>query len=397
MNLNILNNEVQDYINSNYNLPVSKLLLKGVSFDGVSVLELAQQIESKLKSKSKLPTWFSTKNIYYPPKLNLEQTSSEQTASYKSTLISGFSIIDLTGGFGVDCFYFSKHFQKVVHCEINKELSKIAAHNFIQLNLNNVKTIDKNGIDFLVNSTQKFDWIYLDPSRRHETKGKVFFLKDCIPNVPENLYNLFNFSENIMVKTSPLLDLSIGIDELNYVKEIHVIAVKNEVKELLWILKKNYKGDIRITTINILKNSSDRFSFNISEKENVKVSFSKPLNYLYEPNSAIMKSGAFQLISQKFRIYKLHQHSHLYTSEDLIDFPGRCFKIDDILSYNKKEFKKAGLKKANVTARNFNDSVQQIRKKLSIKDGGEVYLFFTTDLDGGKIVLKCSKISRVSP
>ena len=391
MNSNILNLEVQQFIDENLKSDITKLILKGSPFDGISVQELANQILAKQKSEKKLSTWFRTKNIYYPPKISIEQTSSEITADYKSKLIEGESIIDITGGFGVDCFYFSKHFKEVTHCEINDDLSTIVKHNYQQLNIENVTTFSGDGIEFLKNSKQNFDCIYIDPSRRSDIKGKVFLLKDCLPNVPKNLDFLFSKTNQILIKNSPILDTSSAINELKFVKEIHIIALNNEVKELLFLLEKDYENSIKIKTINIDKNDNQIFDFSFQEVS--KSEYSEPLTYLYEPNAAILKSGGFHQVSNQLNVEKLHQHSHLYTSKELIDFPGRTFKIEQIVQYNKKKVKSI-LKenKANITTRNFPKTVAQIRKEAKIKDGGTTYLFFTT-LDNNKLVtIICSKI-----
>ncbi|WP_406683534.1 class I SAM-dependent methyltransferase [Seonamhaeicola sp. MEBiC1930] len=390
MNLDILNTEIQNFISENLNADITKLLLKGTSFDNVDTKSIIEQIEAKNRCKSKLPTWFNSKNIYYPNKLNIEQTSSEIAAKYKSELVSGDSIIDLTGGFGVDCFYFSKRFKNVTHCELNTELSNIVKYNYQQLSANNIDVFHTDGIKHLKTNHKKFDWIYIDPSRRHDSKGKVFFLKDCLPNVPEHLDVLFNISNNILIKTSPLLDISVGINELKHIKAIHVVAINNEVKELLWELENNYDNTIKIKTVNIKKKQKETFSF-VFNSNKTPTTYSKPLSYLFEPNSAILKSGGFNEISNQLNVLKLHQHSHLYTTDTLIDFPGRAFKIIKVVSYNKKEFKKLNITNANLTTRNFPETVQQIRKKLKIKDGGNLYLFFTTDNTNSKIIIVCQK------
>jgi len=195
-----------------------------------------------------------------------------------------------------------------------------------------------------------------------------------------------------MIKTSPLLDLSIGINELKHVKNIHIIAINNEVKELLWVLEEGFNNDVTIETINIKNETPSLFKFSIENEKQLESKYSKPLSYLYEPNAAILKGGGFHSVSNTLNIFKLQKHSHLYTSESLIKFPGRCFKIEHILPYNKKEIKKLALKKANITTRNFPETVQQIRKKLNIKDGGTIYLFFTTDIDGNKILIVGKKL-----
>jgi PG_1098 ferredoxin-like domain/THUMP domain-like len=392
LNKEVLDTAIQGFIDSNLNSDISSLLLKGTTFDTVDTKEIIEQIEAKKKSKSKLPTWFNTPNIYYPNKLSIEQTSSEITAQYKSQLVSGAAMIDITGGFGVDSLYFSKQFKKVTHCEIDNKLSRISSHNFKQLEAFDITTINQDGLEYLNNESETYDWIYIDPSRRHDTKGKVFYLKDCLPNIPEKIDLLFKHSDNILVKVSPMLDITVGLSELKFVKEIHVIAINNDVKELLFILEKGYTKKASIITINIKKEVNETFAFKQAEEELTIATFSNLQNYLYEPNSAILKSGAFKTVSHKLKVDKLHKHSHLYTSNVLFDFPGRRFKILEALPYNKKLVEKS-LKnqKANVSTRNFSETVNQLKKKFKIKDGGDLHVFFTTNINNKKTVVLCNK------
>lgn len=390
MNSAILHPDVQKFITDNLKSDITKLILKGSPFKAISIQELANQIVAKQKSEKKLPTWFSSKNIYYPTKISIEQTSSETTAEYKSNIVSGKSIIDITGGFGIDCYYFSKQFKEVTHCEINDELSTIVSHNYQQLNIENSTTFSGDGIEFLKKSNKNFDCIYIDPSRRNDIKGKVFLLKDCLPNIPENIDFLFSKTNQILIKNSPILDITSAINELRFVKEIHIIAINNEVKELLFLLEKDYEESIKIKTINLQKGIFQNFDFDFNKNPTSK--YSEPLTYLYEPNAAILKSGGFHQISKQLNVYKLHQHSHLYTSEKPIDFPGRSFKIESVLSYDKKKLAKLlPEKKANITTRNFSKTVAQIRKETKIKEGGNIYIFFTTDLNNRQKLVICKK------
>lgn len=393
MNTNILNTEIQEFINKNINSNTSSILLKGTNFETVSTKEIVAQIEAKNKCKSKLPTWFETPNIYYPNKLNIEQTSSEVTAAYKSKIVSGKSIIDLTGGFGVDCYYFSKSFETVTHCELNESLQPISQHNFQVLQAKNINSIQDDGLKVLTNLDQQFDWIYIDPSRRHDSKGKVFYLSDCLPNVPEHLDVLFKYSKNILIKASPMLDISIGLKELQYTKAVHIVAVNNEVKELLFVLEKDYNAEVEIITINIKKDEAQTFNFLLKKELDAISSYSLPKLFLYEPNAALMKSGAFKLISEHLNVDKLHQHTHLYTSDELISFPGRRFVIKETLDYNKKVLKKKfNNQKLNVSTRNFPEGISQLKKQFKIKDGGQLYVFFITNSDHKKMVLICEKV-----
>lgn len=392
MNKNILNTGVQDFIENNLNADIMSVVLKKSIFPKVSSKELAEQIEAKKKCLKKLPSWYNSKNIYYPNKLNIEQCSSEITAEYKAGIVDGKSLLDLSGGFGVDSYYFSKKMQQVIHCEINEKLSQIASHNFDVLGVKNIETIQADGLVFLDKTQQTFDWIYLDPSRRSTAKEKVFILSDCTPNIVEHLELLFSKTKNILLKTSPLLDLSLGIQQLKFVKEIHIVAVNNDVKELLWVLKRDYQGDVTITPINFAKKRIESFRYLLSDEKNSFPLYSLPLSYLYEPNASILKSGAFKNIAIKYNLQKLHENTHLYTSSELLDFPGRRFKILNILEYNKKGLKKLDVGKANITTRNFPYTVVEIRKRFKIKDGGDNYLFFTKSINPGYLVIECQKI-----
>lgn len=392
MDFTLLNPEIQEFIDRQLGVPISQLALQKNPFPEIAWISILNQIEAKAKSKEKLPTWFHTKNIIYPSKIAVEQTSSEKTAEYKSSLIEGNSLIDLTGGFGVDDYYFAKKMGSVTHCEINSELSEIVSHNCKQLGVRNMECIADDSLVTLKRLDTKWDWIYIDPSRRNDAKGKVFMLNDCLPNVPENLEFYFEKSDAILIKTAPLLDLAAGLSELKNVKTIHIVALENEVKELLWELHKNYDGQVAIQSVNLTKTTTDRFEF-ILNSDSTEASYSLPKRYLYEPNSAIMKSGGFDEIGNQFQLDKLHKHSHLYTSEELIDFPGRVFEINQSISYSKKEIKThLENSKQNITTRNFPDSVENIRKKWKINDGGNSYCFFTTDMKNDKIVLLCTKL-----
>lgn len=392
MNFSILNKNIQEFITQNTGVSISKLALQKNPFPEVDWIAVLNQIEARTKAKDKLPTWFSTENIIYPSKVSVEQTSSEKTAEYKASLISGKSLIDLTGGFGVDDYYFSKKFNVVAHCEINEDLSNIVKHNFEQLKVENCDFYAADSADVLDKSEIKWDWIYIDPSRRNDAKGKVFMLKDCLPNVPESLDFYFEKSNSILIKTAPLLDISAGLSELKFVKNIHIIALENEVKELLFEIHNQYKGSITLKTANILKDKIETFDFVLDDEMDF-MPYELPKKYIYEPNSAIMKSGGFDEVSSIFKIGKLHKHSHLYTSNELIDFPGRAFEIEKVIPYNKNDMKTELVnEQANITTRNFPETVENIRKKWKIKNGGNKYCFFTTDKNDNKIVLICRKI-----
>lgn len=392
MNKNILKTGVQSFIKNNYDTDIVSVLLSKPHFPEISQQELAQQLQGKKKAKEKLPTWFKTPGIYYPKKVNLEQTSSEKTAEYKADLVSGKQLADLTGGFGVDTYFFNRKIPFVTHCEIDPELHEIVSQNATSLGIDNVDFRCEDGIEFLRNTSQEFDWIYIDPSRRDESKNKVFQLTDCRPNVVTHLDLLLSKAGAVMIKTSPLLDLSAGLRELMQVNEIHIIAVNNEVKELLWILEKdNIVSDIKIRAVNFVKNGQEVFEFDRREEKSSTCSYTHPQTYLYEPNSAILKAGGFRSLCKAFIVNKLHEHSHLYTSESLLPFPGRVFKVIETIPFSNKSMKRFKGTKANVSTRNFPESVAGIRKKFQLKDGGNIYLFFTTNKNDQRIVIQCTK------
>lgn len=390
MKNNLLAEEVQQYIQEQLHSDINTLAFKKSPFSTVEMSELLTQIESKQKSKDKLPTWYLGQNILFPKKLSIEQTSSEECAKYKASLIQGNSLIDLTGGFGIDCYYFAKHIKEVQHCEMQEDLSEIVAHNYTALGIDNINCHCGDSLVYLKQVNKQWDYIYVDPARRNQAKEKVFFLSDCTPNVPEHLTDLFTFTNTILIKTSPLLDLHAGISELQHVKAIHIVALNNDVKELLWILEKGYEGEIDLVAVNLIKDEPQLFHTTLSDQASA--TFHTPQQYLYEPNSAILKTGRFDAVSQQYKINKLHPHSQLYTSEELINFPGRSFVIEEIIPFNKQNAK-AHLSniKANITVRNFPLKVEEIRKKWKIKDGGDKYIFFTTNLKNEKIIIICCK------
>lgn len=392
MNLSLLKPQAQQFITNHINEFAIDLILSGSPFLDIDIKELVAQIVAKQKCKNKLPTWYNTLNIYYPNKVNIEQASSEITANYKAILVKGGkNLIDITGGFGVDTCAFSLKFNRVTHCEIDTELSKIAAYNFKTLQRFNIDTIAKDGLVYLKQKKQKYDWIFLDPSRRTINNKKVFLLNQCTPDITVYLDLLFKYSDNILLKLSPLLDLTKTIKDLKFVKKIHCIAINNEVKETLFVLEKNYNSTINIKSVNIAKKESQIFEYKYNKRSNLNCNF--VLNYLYEPNAAIMKIGGFNHLAKQLNIYKLHANTNLFTSKKLIDFPGRRFKIIKEFGYNKrkiKEFLPNG--KANISTRNFPDYPAQLHKKLKIKPGGSHYLFFITDKEERHRVVLCSKV-----
>ncbi|MCL2041180.1 MAG: class I SAM-dependent methyltransferase [Bacteroidales bacterium] len=389
---------VRKFINNHLYSDTLKLALQKSPFPDIPMRELLLQIEGKRKAKEKIPSFFQTDDIVYPLSVSMEQCSSEQTSLYKASLCGGNQLVDLTGGFGVDTWMFSKKFDNVVYCEKDENLVNIARHNFSVLQAQNIDIQQGDGIDFLKQQQQSFDWIYIDPSRRDQHNRKMQALSDCMPNVVENLDVLFRYGNRIMLKTSPMLDIDKAISELKQVEAIHIVAVKNEVREVLYVLhhtifngeKQNF-SPLKMFAVNILPDATQSFSFSKDELHEAKVAFSTPLAFLYEPNAAVMKSGAFNLVSARFNIFKLHRNSHLYTSDSYVaDFPGRVFKIKETLAYKPVK----DLSQANVSVRNFPDTPDEVRKKLKLRDGGDVFLFCTTLVNEKPTMIRCERLSQ---
>jgi hypothetical protein len=393
VNKNILDGVVQRFINNNLQVDIPNLSLKKSPFPLVNSKELAEQTDSKKRCEIKLPRWFNTEGIYYPPKLAIEQASSEITAKYKAELIQGDEIIDLTGGIGVDTLFFAMKAKSVTHCEINQELSEISEYNSSIFGLD-IDYIHSNGLEYLLISNKIFSTIYIDPSRRISSK-KVFMLKDCEPDIISNLQLLRDHSSRIIIKTAPLLDIQSIIKELKQVSSIHVLSIKNECKELLIIIDKEQETDDPLITCALLGDDEKTYQFKLSEEREFQINnYSEPLEYIYEPDAALLKAGCFKLITRDFYIHKIHQHTHLYTTNELINsFPGRKFILKKAWDYG-TFIKENQLKKANIICRNFGLSPEEIKKKLKINDGGNEYLLFCTGPKNERLVLNCERIVR---
>ncbi len=393
----ILTKLQKEFINAHEDTNVHDLALR---FSGEDMPFLLTQISGRQIAKHKIPTWYANENIVYPVHLSMEQTSSEATALYKTSIIpkDGDILIDLTGGLGVDFSFLSRRFKKGIYVEQNEELCRIANNNFSFLKLTDFEIVNKpceNILEFL----PKADLIYLDPSRRDLDGRKVFRIEDCSPNITEIEEQLFQKSNKILIKYSPMLDISLALKTLSNASDVHIVSINNECKELLFLLSKNNKENCKIYTVNIDKNGNkEMFSFYRHEEENSQAVYTDSTeNYLYEPNASLLKSGAFKLISNTFNLKKLHINSHLYTSNSLIvDFPGRIFSVKNIFPVNNKNRQAISsmIDKANIAVRNFSLSVAQIRKKTSIKEGGDIYIFATTMANNQKVWIICEKATR---
>lgn len=371
------------------------LALKSKKYPSVDIQYAITQIAGKQAVKEKVPSFYITEGIVYPKHLSLEQCSSELTARYKATLLQGNSLIDLTGGFGIDCTFLAGNFKEVTYVERQKELCDIAANNFLTLGLNHISLKNGDGIEYL-KEAQKADCIFIDPARRDKHGGKTISISDCEPDIKEIASLLTDKAGTVMVKLSPMLDLTRALNEVPAASEVHIISVDNECKELLLILKKNPATDKKIYCINIHKNGGmDGFDFSREEEQTATCAYTSELDtYLYEPNASVIKAGAYKSIASYYPVKKLHPNSHLYTSLQRIEnFPGRVFKIRSCFSLNKKELKEklGNVSKANITIRNFPSTVEELRKRMKLKDGGEDYLFATTLSNDKKLIIHCHK------
>ena len=326
-----------------------------------------QQVEGKERTADKLPTFAAIKDWWYPVRLSCEQCSSELAARHKASLVSGDTMVDLTGGYGVDTYFLSENFEHTDYVEQNAELCRIATHNFAHKPI----SIHNTSAEEFIASAGQYDLIYLDPARRDSHGGKVFRLEDCTPNVIELLPTLLAHGKRLMIKLSPMLDLSQAIRELSLIHrtsvlrtlswDIYVVAIKNEVKELLLLSG----GTGQITAIDLDK-KDQAFVFTKEEESNSVSGLSGAAGlYLYEPNAAILKAGAYKLIAERFNLHKLDVNTHLYVSETLIpNFPGRVWQITE----------KQDLKQANVLTRNYPLMPEQLKKKLHLRDGGTAFV-----------------------
>ncbi|SDG98555.1 THUMP-like domain-containing protein [Psychroflexus sediminis] len=386
--------KVLQFIEDNLTTPIPSLVLKGSPFESVSIHSLVNQIVGKNKAKKKLPSWFENKNIIYPPKVNLEQTSSEITANHKSKLIFGKRLIDLTGGFGVDDFYFSKRIQKLTYAELNKKLYEIANHNFKALSVKNIQCLNVDSIDYLKKTNFKYDWIYVDPSRRNKNQ-KVFLLKDSLPNLLEHQDLLKEKSKNLMIKTSPMYDIEMGYKELSGIKELHIISVKNEVKELVWVIDWRAANSRAMKLFNY--SSLKKYRFEKAETDEIQtdlISLSKCDKYVYEFNSSIMKSGLYDHFASKYNLDKLEKNTNLYTTNSMItSFPGKIYRIENTDTIHFKKLKKDYKGKfVNIISKNVKISTESIRKKLNCNIGSDSdYLIFAKTIEGNR-VLKATRV-----
>lgn len=395
--------ETQQFIREHLSDNVRTLALQAKKYPDVDMPTAITQIAGRQTAAEKIPSWKEIEDIWYPKHLSLEQCSSEITARYKASLLQGESLTDLTAGFGIDCSFLAAGFQSVTYVERQEELCEIAVHNFPILNLNHITVKNEDGVDHL-KAMSPVDCIFLDPARRNEHGGKTVAISDCEPDVAELEELLLSKANRIMVKLSPMLDLALALKELRHTQEVHILSVNNECKELLLLLgqeppaEQNPLEEVPIHCVNLFTKGvqeKQHFVFTREQEQRSECMYTDTLgSYLYEPNTSLLKAGAFRSIAAAYPIKKLHPNSHLYTSYVLItDFPGRAFRIINQCSFNKKEIKESlsDLKKANITVRNFPATVAELRKRINLAEGGDTYLFASTLNNGQKILLRCEK------
>lgn len=365
---------VQDYISINQKEDVFKVSLNLPKELKQYKTIIVSQIEGLQKSVFKLPTWHNTFGIIFPVKLSLEQASSELTALYKAKLSKGKLFLDGTGGFGVDTYGLSQSFEKGIYCEKNLELSQIVNQNFKTLNVNNIEISQIDSIDYLKNSSLKFDLLYFDPARRDGNNNKMVGFDAYTPNILLHLDMFFEKTDKILIKASPLLDLKIAISQLIKVSKIHILSIKNDCKEVLFELNGDFNEEIKVICKDLVYQHT--FEYQFAEEESINVSLGEVSNFIYEPNSSILKAGAFKLIGHKFGLHKLNVNTHLYTSESLKDdFPGKIFKVNAVHPFDEKKISKiVNQEYFNVIVRNFILSAPELSRKLKIKDGGTQYI-----------------------
>ncbi len=387
---------VQKFIRDHAHDDPFQLVLQAKRYPDIPIQEIAAQLAARQKARHKLPEWYATPNLIFPPVLSVEQSSSEAAARFKSTLVSGYHLADLTGGMGADTWYLSQRFQTTDYVEQNAALVEIFRHNVKVLGSNAIRVHQARAEDFLKQLSTPADCIYLDPDRRKESSRKAFMLEETSPDVTQILELLLAKARVVLIKTSPLLDIQQALQALRFVQSVYVVAINNECKEVLYLLENKAKADPEIVAVNLLKQEAQPvlFSTSLQKEQETVVQFSNPVAFIYEPNAAVLKVGAFKSVAARFQLYKLHPNTHLYTSARLVeDFPGRVFRYRQTAAYNKKALRKAlPALQANITARNFPDSVKAIRKKTGIKEGGDQYLFATTLTDNKPAVLITEKI-----
>ena len=379
-----------------------ELLLSASRYPGVNVKEAVVQIKARNRIRDKLPSWYRDDRLYFPSTLAVEQCSSELTAMYKQRFVQVADwVCDLTGGLGVDSYFFAQKASRVTYVEREEAYCDAARNNFQFLKANPVEIIHADAIELVANSDERIagvDVFYLDPDRRGTGNKRLFAISDCEPDLTK-IISLLQKQCRLIVKLSPMLDITQALSQIPNVREVHIVSVKNDCKEVLIIsggLMQLTQTDPVIYCVNYTTDGTEQpFRFRLSEEYAADITFAKDNGrYLYEPNASILKAGAYKSIALQYNVAKLHASSHLYTSDRLITpFPGRIFEITEIIPFSSRICKSLykNIPQAHVAVRNFPLSVAELRKRTKIADGGTVYLFATTLSDNRKALIQCRK------
>ncbi|MDR2804442.1 MAG: SAM-dependent methyltransferase [Dysgonamonadaceae bacterium] len=387
----MLNEATRQFIREHRRADVRQLALQFKPADVAIDFQTAMtQLAGRQSIEHKIPSWYAQDEVWYPARLALEQCSSEATARYKASLLSGYSLADLTGGFGVDTAFMAPQFVQTQYVERQPGLAAIARHNFAVFGLN-IQTHIADGVEFL-QTLQPVDCLYLDPARRASSGRKTVRIEDGEPNVLSIQDQLLSKAGQVLIKFSPMLDVRSAREVLKNGYQIHIVSVENECKELLFWLRQGFSGEPAVVCVNISMHGIQSDAFTLPDEKAASLLYAAEVkNYLYEPNASILKGGFFKSVSLRYAVEKLHPDSHLYTSEKFIpDFPGRIFQVEAVSSFNKKELKNLlqNTRRSNLSIRNFPLTVEQLRKQLKISEGGDDYFFATTLKDGRHVLLK---------
>lgn len=385
--------ELDSFLRANAGADGSDLLLRQKEFKDIPMPLIVNQIVGRRKARMKLPTFAAHQGIIYPPGINLEQSSSEKTARLKAQIIAEASsgrvgrLADLTGGFGIDSYFFSLKFDGIDYVERDPVLSWIARHNHTSLGATNLQYHNETAEQFLDRSSA-LDAIYIDPSRR-VASGKVIQLADCEPDIVKLQQRILTVAPVLLVKTSPLLDITEALRQLSFVSSVYVVSVAHECRELLFLSRKGFSGEPCIHTIHLNSDSVEAFDFRLSEEKAKALPIGPVRKFLYEPNPSIMKAGAFKSVALSFSVEKIHPNSHFFSSDELLTgFPGRVFEVIARIRGNGRDLHRyLPDSKANVVVRNYPLSADQLKSRLGLSDGGSDYVIGTTSTAEGKIVL----------
>lgn len=376
---------------------LQRLAFQGVKYPEVDIPFVLQQLKGRRMATYKIPSWSEKEDVLYPRQISMEQCSSETTARFKASLVGNSpTLVDLTGGFGVDFYFMAQQASHAIYVEMLPELADTARHNFDVLKLTQAEIVCADSVEFLRSMDFKADTIFIDPARRDQAGQKTVLLQDCTPDLTLIDELLEEKGTQILIKLSPMLDITASVKALRHISEVYVIAVQNEVKELL-LRKRKTDGAVRIHAVHFRKHHpTEDFIFTTEEETGAVASTTSVIGkYLFEPNAAVLKAGAYKILSSRFALKKLDANTHLYTADVYpADFPGRVFEVKDTFMFGKKEIKNLLSKtnRANISVRNFPISADELRKKLKLKDGGEDYLFAATLSGNKKILLLTRKI-----